>query len=183
MGEPKLLMPWGDAGRPLIEQVLAAWRAGGATHTIVTVHPSDVRLAEVCRAAGAEVVVPAAPPPDMKASIAAAVGHVAARHTPTDDDVWLFAPADLPDLSPQVIARLLEASRQGGRMIRPRHAGRFGHPTLLRWSCVAELDRVPSDRGLDWLFEHVPFTAVEAGPECLAADVDTPDDYRRLRGS
>jgi molybdenum cofactor cytidylyltransferase len=182
MGEPKLLLPWGDGGESLIERVLAAWRAGGATHTVVTVHPDDARLAEVCRTAGAEVVVPPAPPPDMKASIAAALGHIAARHAPTDDDVWLFAPADLPGLSPHVIARLLAAA-DGPAIVRPRHAGRFGHPTRLKWSCTSELARLPADRGLDWLFEQLPFDVVEAGPACLADDVDTPEDYHRLQGS
>lgn len=181
MGRPKLLLPWGDDGRALVEVVLAAWRDGGATHTVVTVHPDDTALAAVCRAAGAEVVVPSQPPPDMKASVAAALAYIAERYAPTDADVWLVAPADLPRLAPSVIALLLQTFDPLRPAIwRPMHAGRGGHPLLLPWSAAAALSQIPVDRGLDYLLEHLSYRTVEAGPACLAADVDTPDDYRRL---
>ncbi len=182
MGRPKLLLPSGAAdGRRLIECVLAAWQAGGVVHRIVTVHPDDAELAAVCRAAGAEVVLPSTPPPDMKASVAAALEHVAARFAPQAGDVWLVAPADLPHLSPTVIAHLLQsAEAQTGRVLRPVHRGKHGHPLLLPWSARSELAAIPADRGLDELLERVPVVDVEAGAECLASDVDTPDDYRRL---
>jgi molybdenum cofactor cytidylyltransferase len=182
MGRPKLLLPTGDVdGRTLIERVLDAWQAGGVTHRIVTVHPDDLALAAVCRAAGAEVVAPASPPPDMKASIAAALEQVAACHAPQRDDVWLVAPADLPQLSPSVIVRLLQTANRGPqRILRPVHDGRHGHPLLLPWSVKDDLAAIPPDRGLDELLQRLPVVDVESGPECLAADVDTPADYRRL---
>jgi molybdenum cofactor cytidylyltransferase len=184
MGRPKLLLPWDDAGRraTLIERVLGIWRSLGPTAVVVTVHPDDAELAAVCRAAGAEVVQPTIPPIDMKASIGAALAHLRSTHAPADDDVWLAAPADLPELAPSVVRQLLEASSSAATpIVRPRHAGRFGHPTLFRWSCVGELESIPSDRGVDFLFERLPSLTVEAGPACLAADIDTPDDYRRLQ--
>jgi CTP:molybdopterin cytidylyltransferase MocA len=182
MGRPKLLLPWGDDGRTLIEVVLAAWRAGGATYIAVTVHPDDAQLAEVCRAAGAEVVVPPQPPPDMKASVAAALAHIAERYSPETDDVWLVAPADLPQLAPTVITRLLEAfDPEHPVILRPMHAGHGGHPLLLPWSAAAALAKIPADRGLDHLFEILPHQILDAGPASLAADVDTPEDYRRLQ--
>jgi len=181
MGRPKLLLPWGDDGRTLVEVVLAAWRNGGATHTVVTVHPDDTGLAAVCSAAGAEVVVPPQPPPDMKASIAAALGHIAVRHAPTEADVWMVAPADLPQLAPSVIAQLLQTFDPRQPAIwRPMHAGRGGHPLLLPWSAAAALSQIPVDRGLHYLLEHQSYRTIEGGAACLAADVDTPDDYRRL---
>lgn len=181
MGRPKLLLPWNDDGRTLIEVVLAAWRAGGVTQTVVTVHPDDTDLAAVVRAAGAAVVTPDVPPPDMKASIAAALAHVAARYAPTDADVWLVAPADLPQLSPAVVSRLVQSfDPLQPAVLRPMHAGRGGHPLLLPWSAAAAIEKIPADRGLDFLLELLLWRAVEAGPDCLAADVDTPEDYRRL---
>jgi molybdenum cofactor cytidylyltransferase len=166
----------------LIERVLGLWQSAGPAAVVVTVHPHDDELAAVCRAAGAEVVQPDAAPVDMKASIAAGLEHLRSQHAPSDDDVWLTAPADLPELSPPVIERLLQAYDPARpQIVRPRHATRFGHPTLFPWRSAAELARVPADRGIDFLFETTPFAVVECGPECLAADVDTPDDYRRLR--
>lgn len=184
MGRPKLLLPWNDGSRrrTLIEQVLGIWHSLDPAAVVVTVHPDDVELANVCRAAGAEVVQPALPPVDMKASIRAAIDYLRIEHAPSDDEAWLAAPADLPQLAPGVVRQLLATTTSAAvPIVRPQHAERFGHPTLFRWSCVDELASIPTDRGLDFLFERLPSLAIEAGPDCLAADVDTPDDYRRLR--
>ncbi len=184
MGRPKLLLPWNADGRgerTLIEQVLSRWQSVAGLRVVVTVRADDAELAGVCRAAGAEVVQPALDPPDMKASIRAGLEHLRAKHAPADDDVWLTAPADLPELSPTVIAQLLQAyDRTRPAILRPQHADRFGHPTLFPWSTASDLASIPADRGLDFLFEHLPFTTVAAGRDCLADDVDTPADYRRL---
>ena len=185
MGQPKLLLPVFDGQHetPLILKVIGVWKRSqpSASAVVATVHPDDDALARLCREAGAEVVQPAVPPPDMKASIAAALQYLEERRAPTAADVWLTAPADLPELSPGVIVKLLQAyDRAAPQIIRPMHADRFGHPTLLPWSTKNEVGKIPADRGLDYLFERLPFAIVEAGPECLAADVDTPADYRRL---
>lgn len=184
MGRAKLLLPWNDAelsDQTILGQVLATWRSAGPTAVVVTVHPDDVAVADVCRAAAVEFVQPAVPPPDMKASIAAALDYLQSKYAPSPADAWLVAPADLPNLSFSVIEKLLRAyDRTAPQIVRPTHAGRFGHPTLLPWLAAAEVGTIPTNRGLDYLFERLPFTAVEAGTPCLADDVDTPDDYRRL---
>lgn len=185
MGQPKLLLEVNDGClvMPLIQKVIRVWGRSlpPPSAIVVTIHPDDDLLARHCRDEGAEVVQPAVPPPDMKASIAAALEYLQNRYAPSDQDVWLTAPADLPELARSVIEKLLQAhDRSTPQIIRPTHAGRFGHPTLLPWSTKSEVSKIPPDRGLDSLFERLPFLAVEAGPECLAADVDTPADYRRL---
>lgn len=184
MGEPKLLLPWGDDGRSLIEHVLTLWKQSRVTTVVVTVHPDDAQLAERCRSCGAEVVVAAKPPVDMKASVAVALEFVRARFSPNQNagDVWLVAPADVPGLAPTVVDHLLDAyDARRPTILRPVHNGRGGHPLLLPWSAADEVSRLPADRGLKDLCERLPTVDLEVGPACLAADVDTPDDYRRLR--
>src|SRR5262245_47925889 len=78
MGQPKLLMPL--EGRPLILHVLAAWLASKSERVVVVVRPDDADLAEVTKCAGAEVVVPAMAPLDMKASLAHGLEHISARY-------------------------------------------------------------------------------------------------------
>lgn len=184
MGRPKLLLPWTDADgsqQTILGRVLATWRSMGPAAVVLVAHPDDADVAAVGREAGAEVVRPAVPPPDMKASIVAALEHLELHHHPAPADVWLTAPADLPQLSASVIERLLQSyDRNLPQIIRPVHAGRFGHPSLLPWSTAAEVGTIPTNRGLDYLFERLPFRSIESGAACLAADVDTPDDYRRL---
>ncbi|MCA9206964.1 MAG: NTP transferase domain-containing protein, partial [Planctomycetales bacterium] len=89
MGRPKLLLPWGDS--TVIQTVLAAWQASRVDRVLVVVRPDDAELAEVCRRAGATVVVPGESPPEMKRSIQLALHEIHHRHAPTDADAWLLA--------------------------------------------------------------------------------------------
>jgi len=178
MGGAKLLLPWGQS--TVIEQVLSAWQASRVTHTIVVVHPEDDALAQICRASGAQVIVPAEPPTEMKVSVRIALEHIASQHMPGADDAWLLAPADLPTLSAEVIDCLLAVHRSGQESILvPVHAGRRGHPALFRWTLSGEVARLPDDCGVDSLFTRHTVTEIEASADALAPDLDTPEDYRR----
>lgn len=182
MGRPKLLLPWGGEGRTLVEAVVAAWRAAGVDAIVATVHRDDVPLAERLRSVGVAVVVPIVPPPDMKASVAAALEFIATTYRPNAADVWLLAPSDMPGLSPTVIRQLLAThDRRRPVILRPTHAGRRGHPLLVPWSAVDEVKNIPPDRGLDALCERFPCLDIACDAACLSTDVDTPEDYARLR--
>lgn len=180
MGAAKLLLPWGQA--TIIEAVLARWRASRIDRIIVTLRPGDDRLAEICRREGAEVVVVAPPPADMRASIEAGLAHLAERHSPTPADVWLVAPADVPTLASTVINRLLSAHRpEIPRVVRAMHRGAGGHPVLLPWAAAAQLGRLALHLGLNQLVRDSHAIELECGAEALCADLDTPADYERLR--
>jgi molybdenum cofactor cytidylyltransferase len=175
MGRPKLLLSVG--GTTVIEAALAAWRSGGVTRTVVVVRGEDVTLADCCRAAGAEVVIPPVDPPEMKDSVAAGLEYVRARHDPRDADCWLMAPADLPRLSAQVIQQLLrEYERLPAPILVPVHEGRRGHPVLFNWSLAAGVAGLGGQQGVDTLLARHVVRESAAGPECLAKDLDTPGD-------
>lgn len=181
MGSPKLLLPWGHDST-LIEQVIAAWRRSPVERVVVTVHPEDSALAEVCRRAGAEVVVPEVPPEDMKTSIRRALEHLARTASPGDDDVWLAAPADVPGLSSSVITRLIAShDPQRPAILRPLQAGRHGHPALFPWPVAVQVAQLTAAEGLDVLMRRLGTRDLECGANAAPDDVDTPDDYRRLR--
>ena len=67
MGEPKLLLPL--AGEPLIRHTIRAWQRSQVDQVVVVARPGDNRLAAVVREAGAALIIPAVPSPDMKAFI------------------------------------------------------------------------------------------------------------------
>jgi molybdenum cofactor cytidylyltransferase len=111
---------------------------------------------------------------------------------PADRDAWLVAPADLPLLSTATIDQVIAAFDPArGRAVRPRHDGKFGHPVLWPFRAAPRLSALPVERGLDALFETEgsdtdqsesgAFDVVECGSDCVAADLDTPEEYRRLR--
>jgi molybdenum cofactor cytidylyltransferase len=186
MGQPKLLLPWGSS--TVIEQVLGAWRASSIDHVVMVVHPEDAELAERGRRCGAIVVQPEVPPPQMKASIRAGLAEIARRFQPAADDGWLLAPADMPLISHDVIERLIDAHRQhcqgadGSPTIWAATAGgRRGHPVLFPWSLAREVDDLGGDEGLNVLLARHPVRTVEGDAREVHEDLDTPEDYGRLR--
>ena len=180
MGNPKLRLPWG--GSTIIETVLVAWRAGGVEQIVVTVHPDDGELAELCRRSGAEVVVPTVPPPDMKASVLAGLQYVTARHAPVAADAWLMAPADLPLLSAEIIAHLLqEHPFEPNRILVPVLGGRRGHPVLFPWAWAERAASLPENVGLNALLRSEDVREVAFASAISDDDVDMPEDYGRLK--
>ena len=179
MGRPKLLLPWGKS--TVIEHVLSVWRASRVGRIVVVVHPDDGELAEVCRAAGAEVVVPDGPPPQMRDSARRGLAYVQRRYTPESRDVWLLAPADMPRLSSAVIDQLLAAHRpQSPEILLPAIEGRRGHPVLFPWHLVDAVETLPAEDGVNALLARHPVRQISCSEASILDDLDTPEDYRRL---
>jgi molybdenum cofactor cytidylyltransferase len=186
MGQPKLLLPLG--GGPLIATTIAAWQRSRVDRVLVVVRPDDGELIEVLRQTGVEAVVPPAPPPDMKASLQAALRHIERLHAPTADDAFLVAPADMPRLSPAIVDRLIERhahSPDARTILAPTLAGRRGHPVLFPWPLAAEVHLLGENEGLNTIVERrqpllVSCDDLVTASEQPFADVDTPDDFERL---
>jgi molybdenum cofactor cytidylyltransferase len=185
MGQPKLLLPL--AGQPLIVHTLRAWQRSGVDRIVVVIRPGDQRLAEIVRRAGAEVVIPPLPPPDMRASLEAALRHIDEHHAPTAGDAFLVAPADMPRLSPAIIDRLIDhhVSSSMGQIVVPTIAGRQGHPVLFPWSLAAEVYALKAEEGLNSLVARrqptpLPCEDLVAAGEHPFADIDTPDEYEQM---
>jgi molybdenum cofactor cytidylyltransferase len=184
MGRPKLLLPC--RGQPLILHTLAAWQASRVEKVVVVVRPGDEALAEVVRLSGAVALIPAVPPPDMKASVQAGLQWVREACQPAPDDAFLVAPADMPRLSTAVIDHLLAtyATLPRPQIVVPTLHGRQGHPVLLPWCLAAEVETLPAGEGLRTLVErhaplHVACDDVVAPGDDPFLDLDTPQDYAR----
>ena len=180
MGRPKLLLPWGE--RTVIETVLAAWRASRVETIVVVTRGDDAALAEVCRHCGVIVASAFPPPPDMKASVRHGLAFIAQTWQPAPHDVWLVAPADLPRLSAETIDRVLTAyDPRRPEIIVPR-TERRAHPVLFPWSLADEVERLPADTGIDGLLRRHAVREVHVEATAAAGDdLDTPEDYERLR--
>ena len=188
MGTPKLLLPL--QGRPLILHTIEAWRRSRIDQVVVVVRPGDTGLAEVVCSANAVLVVPESPPPDMKASIRAALVRIERDLAPQAQDAFLVAPADMPRLSPLVIDRLMDQhfSSDQASILVPTIAGRCGHPVLFPWPCADDVHRLPADAGLNTLVEQstprlIPCEDLISTGEYPFADIDTPEDFRRVTGA
>jgi molybdenum cofactor cytidylyltransferase len=187
MGRPKLLLPWGE--RTVIEQVIDTWRASRVDRIVMVAHPQDDMLAELGRQRGAIVVQPDVPPDEMKTSVRIAMARIAEEYAPQDEDAWLLAPADMPTLSSDTIDRLIDAHRASlsvpgvaqPTIWAPVAGERRGHPVLFPWSLAEDVERLGADEGLNALLRRYPVRTVEADAASILEDLDTPQDYQRLR--
>jgi len=185
MGRPKLLLPW--RGRTLMEHVIDRWQASRVDRITVVCHPEHVRVHEVCRRAAAHgklnLVIAEAPPPGMRSSVALGLAAIAREESPASDDAWLLAPADIPGLATAIIDRLIAAHEaSGGEILVPACQGKRGHPVLFPWPLAAEVEQLPSDRGVNELLNRHAPRRIECGLAALAPDIDTPADYEHLQG-
>lgn len=182
MGRAKLLLPLG--GRSVIARLLDALSQPRIAARIVVVRPGDDVLRTEAESAGATVVVPSSPPPDMRASVAHALDDISRRLSPTDNDSWLLVPADHPVLEDQVVRSIAETWLSGNaKILVPTCNGRRGHPTLFRWELARDVPEIPEDRGLDWLLDKYAgqVEKFEIADESILCDLDTPEDYERLQ--
>jgi len=180
MGWPKLTMPWRDS--TVIEHVLSAWKASRVCHVIIVVRPDDRELADACRQCGIEPVIPVNSPAEMKISVAIGLDHIQQIYAPSKKDAWLLAPADLPELNLSVIDRLLDEHESDATSILvPTYEGRRGHPVIFPWRIAREVQSLRQDEGVNALLSKHPVRKMEVSDASILEDLNTPEDYMRLR--
>lgn len=172
MGEPKLLLPWGSG--TVIAHVVGV--AASVAPVVVVASPL-VREA----LGGAPVVEPAGPAATMLASVQAGL-----RALPPASTGWLVMPGDLPLVSQAVYHAVVERHRRApDRVVIPTWEGRRGHPSLFPASLRDEaLALDPTADSLRTLLERHAglIETVPVDEPGIRADLDTPEDYRRLTG-
>lgn len=193
MGRPKLMLPCGPT--TLIARVLAAWQASRVDRIVLVIRQTDEALIEHCRRLVAssatpfeaprpvvDIVLPPVDPPDMKDSVAHAIRFLDDACTPRDEDAWLLAPADIPDLSPHVIDALVGAHDPAQpAILTPVSHGRRGHPILLPWPLAREVLELGAHEGVNALLRRHPTREVPVDSAGDSGDIDTPDDYDQWR--
>ena len=170
----------------MIERVLSVLDHPAIAVRCVVVRAGDAPLTEAVRRAGGLALHPPVDPPDMRASVRFALETIQRDFSPREDDGWLLVPADHPVLDRSLIESLIATwERDRPLILVPRVGNRRGHPTLFRWSLAREVSRIPADLGLNWLLNEHASEVSELPVEGDAAltDLDTPDDYERLRHS
>ncbi len=186
MGQPKLLLPWGQS--TVLEHVIATWRASRVGRVVLVVHPEDKQIVALGAAAGAQVVQPSIAPSEMKISVQLALDYIS-EFAPQPTDAWLLAPADMPGLETNTIDALIgayESSLIAGpaaapRIWAPRCGDRRGHPVLFPWALGSEVAELGPNEGINALMTRHEVAHVEASADAILEDLNTPEDYERLR--
>lgn len=183
MGQPKLALPW--AGRTVLECVLEVLRLAGVNDILVIVGPHGDELIPLI-SKNAHVLRLAEETPDMQATVLQGLRWIEKQFHPGNQDDWLLLPADHPALDPGVVRELLRcrAEHPERSIFIPTFEGRRGHPVLVGWRHVGALQEFPTGQGLNRFFRQHDDSIKECpvGVAGILADLDTPDDYRRLAG-
>jgi 4-nitrophenyl phosphatase len=176
-GQPKQLLDWN--GIPLVAHVAdVALEAGLAPVVVVLGH-----AAEEVRAALAGRPVHIATNWRWEDGLSTSV-QTGLSALPPDTDAAVFLQCDQPRVTPgllrQVIARFRET---GAPIVCPVHQGQRASPTLIARPFFRELAGVTGDQGGRALILRHPdaVETVEVDDPDLLADVDTPEEYARLR--
>jgi CTP:molybdopterin cytidylyltransferase MocA len=167
LGRPKALMHDPDGSSWLL-RAAAALDAGGCDRVIVVLGAGADEAIELLSAVPVDVIVAPGWEAGMSASLRAGLGFL------VEGDAALLHLVDLPDVGPEVVARVLATGAGPKALARASYDDGPGHPVLLgrrHWPGV--LASSHGDRGArDYLAAHPPLL-VECGDLATGVDVDT----------
>ncbi|MDX6383782.1 MAG: molybdenum cofactor cytidylyltransferase [Blastocatellia bacterium] len=175
MGVFKPLLPFGN--QTVIEACIANLKAAGVDNVVVVGGHRAEDLRVQLQTFDVTFAMNSDPESEMGVSIARGVEAVQ-----PEARAVLIALVDQPGVPPKVIKAVIDAWRNGARMVQPEHAGHGGHPVLIDLAYRDELLALDPAAGLRAFFaahrEEVRRLAV-ASPY-VARDMDTWEDYRQL---
>jgi CTP:molybdopterin cytidylyltransferase MocA len=175
MGRAKALVELD--GEPLVCRALRVLSGGGCAPLVVVVGASSCDVRSVLPG-DVHVVEAADWAEGMAASLRSGLAAI-------DDDAALVHLVDLPGVTADAVARLLDGAHGPATLRRAAYGGRPAHPVLLgrdHWPAVR--GSAQGDAGArDYLRGNPAVELVECGDVATPDDVDTPDALRRFRAA
>ena len=174
MGRPKQLLLLN--GKPAIRCCTEALLAAGVSDIVAVLGTGSEGAARALAGFPVSFAYNTDPESDMAGSVRAGLRRVSDSSTGV-----LVCLADHPLVLPETMIAVIDAHRIDPRMIVvPRFEGRRGHPTLFPKPALRELSSGATLR--DVIAHHCDLVRlVEVADEGVVLDMDTPDDYERLR--
>jgi molybdenum cofactor cytidylyltransferase len=179
MGRPKQLLDWD--GRPLVRVAAETALAAGLSPVLAVLGSAQAEVSAVL----ADLPLRLVPNPEyaagqstsLRAGIAALPSEVAAV-------VVLLG--DQPFVTPTVVKRIVAVWRASGSpIVAPVYAGQRGNPVLFARAVFPELLAIEGDRGARSVLAANPGRVHQVAFDDARplADIDTPEEYERLRQS
>ena len=174
MGEVKQLLPW--RGRPLVRRVAETAIAAGLNPVVVVTGAA----ADQVEAALTSLPVVIARNDQWESGQASSV-RSGIQALPAGCGAAVFLLSDMPQVKPDLIKAELDLhSRESHPIIVPRVEGQRTNPALFDRVTFAGLAALTGDTGGRALFDRYPVRWLDWDSVSKPADIDTPDDYRRL---
>jgi molybdenum cofactor cytidylyltransferase len=177
LGQPKQLLEW--RGRPLVAHVTRTAIDAGLEPVVVAIgyRAEDMRAA--LTSTGATLIENPRWPEGMSTSLQAGLSVL-----PGTVDAAIFLLVDQPRISANHLNTMVALYRTSGKQIVvSAFQGQRASPTLFDRSLFNELMRVAGDSGGRSVIQaHADLIAVaEAGDALALLDVDTPEDWQRIK--
>jgi molybdenum cofactor cytidylyltransferase len=174
---PKLLAP--IDGVPLLQHTLRSLLDAGLTRIVVVIAPG-AELPGVSALDDARVTTAVNPDPSrgMLSSIQAGIAGIAVDDLNAARSVVVIHPGDMPFVAPDTIRRVIEACRDGGRVVCPAFKTARGHPVVMPGAMGEAIRRAPDGATLAALLDAFPGgrTTVDVDDPGVVRDVDVPGD-------
>ena len=174
MGRPKQLLPLGP--RTVIRRCLDGILAAGVADIVVVLGEGSDAVVREINGLPVKTAENRAPRSEMAESVRIGLRQIAPASTAV-----LVCLSDHPLVSPETIRKLIAA--HGGSpdsIIIPLYRGKRGHPTLFPREVIEE---VHAGRNLrEVISRHSgEVLALDAGDEGVILDLDTPEEYERVK--
>ena len=190
MGEAKAALPFGQTGETVLSRIVSTLLAGGVTDVVVVAgaHIDAVRQVMPNHERRARLIEH---PAWARGQLSSLIAGLDAVDAPLLEAV-MVTPVDVPLVTPLTVAAVMAAWRRTrAPIVRPsepstslRAGGpRHGHPVIFDRAVFADLRAADPNIGAKAVFAiHFDrIVNVEVEDAGAFEDIDTPDDYRRLR--
>jgi molybdenum cofactor cytidylyltransferase len=184
MGSPKALLPAPD-GQPFVVRIVRAFADAGISTMVVVTGSAHEAIVEVLGAAFPEHPGMAVRNPDPFRGQLSSLWTGMDAVVREDTGALLVTLVDVPMLSAATISVVVEAWRRSrAPIVRPAVGERHGHPVLFDRTLFAELRQAPLEAGAKAVVRRHEARILHVVPpdEGCLHDVDTPEDYKALRG-
>jgi molybdenum cofactor cytidylyltransferase len=169
-GSHKLLHPLPD-GTP-IGVAAARHLKQGVEQAIAVVRPGDLKLQNLLRAEGLDIVISDHADRGLSASLVSGIRAAA------NADGWLIALADMPWIKPRTICSVARMLENGIDLVAPYYQGQRGHPVGFSRVLMPDLLSLAGDRGAGDLLRTKSglLHCIDCDDPGILRDIDTTDD-------
>ena len=176
LGQSKQLLRF--RGETLIRRVVGAAAEAGCDPIVVVVGDAGGAIRDELRGTRATIVEN----PEWQRGLGTSIRR-GLREVASADTVILLT-CDQPLVDSSVIAQLIAAQKELHKpIVASSYANTLGVPALFDRSCFEELARLPDDSGAKQLMTARPNDLATIKFEAGAVDIDTAEDFERLKAN
>lgn len=183
MGSPKALLPAGG-GDSFVSRIVRTLREAGVSDLAVVTGKDHDAVVDALRGSGLSMPLVVRNPEPSRGQLSSLWAGMDAVVGTTTQGVLVML-VDVPMVAASTVKEVIAVWRRTrAPIVRPAMGDRHGHPVIFDRALLDELRAAPLDAGAKSVVrahEHEILNVAVDDEGCLA-DVDTPEDYRTLRG-